>query len=85
MIWVAFYALFLAAAPLEHHDLLCDLKTPQHCTSCTASVVGSDPAALAVVGNWMLTDLGGAVAVPVTAHGILLSVRSGGRSPPAFL
>jgi len=84
-VWVALYAIFLAAAPFEHHDLLCDLKTPQHCTACTASVVGADPATTALVGAWTLTDVGRAVAVQFTVHGILLAVRSTGRSPPASL
>ena len=35
---VAIYALFLVTAPFEHHDLLCHLKTPSHCTACTSSV-----------------------------------------------
>ncbi|MSO46401.1 MAG: hypothetical protein EXQ59_06520 [Acidobacteria bacterium] len=80
--WLAAYAIFLAAAPLEHHDLLCELKTPRHCTACTSSVVGSDPARSAIVGSWTLTDLGLAVAVEFTTHGIVAPVSSPGRSPP---
>ena len=57
-IWLAVYAIFLAATPFEHHDLLCELKTPLHCTACASSVVGSDPARSAIVGSWTLTDLG---------------------------
>jgi cytochrome c oxidase subunit 3 len=38
---VAIYALFLLTTQFEHHDLLCHLKTPQHCTSCTSSQLGS--------------------------------------------
>lgn len=83
MFCLAAYAIFLAAAPLEHHDLLCELKTPRHCTACTSSVVGSDPARSAIVGSWTLTDLGVAVTVELTTHGILLPVCSPGRSPPA--
>jgi hypothetical protein len=79
------YAAFLAAAPFEHHDLLCDLKTPQHCTVCTASVVGSDPSTPALVGAWTLTDLGCAAGTQVVARGALLVVRTSGRSPPTSL
>jgi len=37
--WLAFagavlYTVFLFIAPFEHHDLLCHIKNPQHCTSC---------------------------------------------------
>jgi hypothetical protein len=78
------YAIFLATVPFEHHDLLCELKTPRHCTACTSSVVGSDPAQSGIVGSWTLTDAGFAVAVEFTTHAILLSVRTPGRSPPAF-
>ena len=84
-VWLAVYAIFLAATPFEHHDLLCELKTPLHCTACTSSVLGSDPAGSAPVGAWTLTDLGRAFIVEVTPSGILLSVRSTGRSPPASI
>jgi hypothetical protein len=85
LVWLAVYAIFLAASPFEHHDLLCELKTPRHCTACTSSVVGSDPARSAIVGSWTLTDLGLALAVELTTHGILLPPRSSGRSPPTFV
>jgi hypothetical protein len=80
---LALYAVFLVASPFEHHDLLCELKTPQHCTSCTSSVVGADPHAPAVSGAWHLTDAGRAVSLQVLALDTLLVVRSTGRSPPA--
>jgi hypothetical protein len=83
VVWLAVYATFLAATPFEHHDLLCELKTPRHCTACTSSVVGSDPARSAIVGSWTLTDVGFALAAEFTTHGSLLPVRSSGRSPPA--
>jgi hypothetical protein len=83
LVWLAVYAIFLAAAPFEHHDLLCELKTPLHCTACTSSVVGSDPARSAIVGSWTLTDFGLAFAVDFTTHGIFVPVHSPGRSPPA--
>jgi hypothetical protein len=80
---VAMYAFFLITAQFEHHDLLCELRTPQHCTSCTSSVVGSDPHTTAVVGAWHLADAGRVVSVQLIADGALLSVRTTGRSPPA--
>ena len=82
---MAVYAVFLAATPFEHHDLLCELKTPLHCTACTSSVLGPDPARTALVGAWTLTEIGLAVPVESTTHEILLSVRSTGRSPPALV
>jgi hypothetical protein len=80
---VAIYAIFLLTSQFEHHDLLCELKTPQHCTACTSSVVGSDPTAPAALGAWQLADAGSAVSSQVLAADVLLSVRSTGRSPPA--
>lgn len=82
---MALYALFLLTAPFEHHDLSCELKTPQHCTACTSSVIGSDPNPAVTVGIWHLADAGSAVSDDITFQGILLSVRTTGRSPPATL
>jgi hypothetical protein len=79
----ALYAVFLVTVPFEHHDLICHLRTPLHCASCTSSVVGSDPTAPAILGAWALADAGSALAVQFTADDILLPVRSTGRSPPA--
>jgi hypothetical protein len=81
---VAVYAVFLVTAPFAHHDLICHLKTPQHCTSCAASQLGSAPHTPALLGAWHLTDAGRAVLQPVVANGIVLAVGSTGRSPPEF-
>src|SRR5436190_78571 len=48
LLGVVLHTLFVAAAPFEHHDLICHLKTPQHCTACTSSPVGSSAAAQAL-------------------------------------
>ena len=77
------YAFFLIAAPFEHHDITCELKTPQHCTSCNSSLVGSDPEAPILLGAWSLADAGRAGTLQVIANGVLLPVRSTGRSPPS--
>ena len=79
---MAVYAVFLAATPFEHHDLLCELKTPLHCTACTSSVLGSDSFKSAPAGTATLTDFGLAFTAELTTHGILLDVSSPGRSPP---
>ena len=85
LVGVAIYALFVIASPFEHHDLQCELKTPQHCTSCTSTQLGSDPQILLSPGVWHLADAGRAVAVLHLAEDTLLAVRSTGRSPPATL
>lgn len=83
IVGVAMYAVFLIVAPFEHHDIVCHLKSPQHCTSCSGSVVGSDPDAPAALGTSDLTDLGGAIAADILDDGFLLAVHTTGRSPPA--
>ncbi len=77
------YAVFLLTAPFEHHDLACHLKNPLHCTSCTSSVLGADPADPVTAGAVHLADAGSAIALQTTSEGVLLTVRSTGRSPPA--
>ena len=81
----AIYAVFLVTAPFEHHDLPCELKTPLHCTACTASVLGSDPQAPAGIGEAILADAGSAIAFQAVTDGVLLVVRSTGRSPPPHI
>jgi hypothetical protein len=79
---VAFYALFLFTAQFEHHDLLCHLKTPQHCSACTSSIVGAGTDAVAAPGTTHLVDAGRAICVEHLVGGVLLPVRTTGRSPP---
>lgn len=82
---MAIYAAFLVAAPFEHHDLLCELRTPRHCTSCTSSQIGSDTQVALAPGAAQLADAGRAASFIVLDEGTLLVVRSTGRSPPAAL
>jgi hypothetical protein len=83
LIGVAIYAVFLVTAPFEHHDLLCHLKTPTHCTACTSSVVGAGPNAPVAVDAAALHDAGRALAADVRTRDVLLVAQSTGRSPPA--
>lgn len=80
---MAIYAVFLVASPFEHHDLLCELRTPQHCTSCASSQLGSDTQVALAPGAAQLADAGRAASFIMLAEGTLLVVRSTGRSPPA--
>jgi hypothetical protein len=82
---IALYAAFLVVASFEHHDLICHLKNPQHCTACTANQLGTDPDSPAIVGAWHLADAGRAVSFQPLAEGVLLPKPSTGRSPPAPL
>lgn len=78
------YALVILAAAFEHHDILCHLQHPQHCTACAASQLSADPQSLTPPRISSLADAGLAVTTLVVARGALLPVRSTGRSPPAF-
>ena len=77
------YIVFLVTAPFEHHDLLCHLKNPRHCTSCTGSQLGSDPQSLTAPIVSHLTDLGRAMVTQRLEAGAMLAARSTGRSPPS--
>jgi hypothetical protein len=83
LIGMAIYAVFLVASPFEHHDLSCELKTPQHCTSCSSTQLGSDTHVVLAPGAAQLADAGRASTVVLLDEGTLLTVRSTGRSPPS--
>ena len=85
IVGVAFYALFVIASPFEHHDLSCELKTPQHCTSCSSTQLGSDTQVILAPGAAQLADAGRASAFVLLNEGTPLVVRTTGRSPPATL
>jgi hypothetical protein len=80
---LALFATVLVLSPFEHHDLACHLKTPQHCSSCSSSQLGSDVAPLIAPGAARLADAGAARSLDVLLEGALLTVRSTGRSPPS--
>lgn len=82
---VALYAAVLVLAPFTHHDLVCHLKDPQHCTACTSNQLGTDPAALRAPTFRPLADAGRAVQEQSLPDGVLLAADSTGRSPPASL
>jgi hypothetical protein len=80
---MALYVLFLVASPFEHHDLICHLKTPQHCTTCASTQLGADPRPPVTVDACHLADAGRAVSFEILTESTLLAVQSTGRSPPS--
>src|SRR5262245_52543055 len=82
---LACYAAFVLTASFEHHDLSCELKTPQHCIACTSSLLSANPTQPTVPGEWQLVDAGSAAPADVVVDSLVLAVRSSGRSPPALL
>jgi len=79
---ILLHLVFVLLAPFEHHDLLCHLKQPLHCTACVSSPLSASPRPIHLVGSWSLRDLGKAVAILPAPKGIVLAVNSTGRSPP---
>jgi hypothetical protein len=82
LLGVVLHTLLVAAAPFEHHDLICHLKTPQHCTSCTSSPVGSSAETHSTPGAAVLSDAGSAAASDPISDSALLVESNSGRSPP---
>src|ERR1700730_13166254 len=77
----AIYIAILLAAPFEHHDLACHLKTPFHCTSCVSSAIGLETSTTTLARHVHLADARDVVAYQPPAYGALLPVRSTGPSP----
>ena len=82
VVGLALYATVLILSPFEHHDLACHLKTPQHCSSCASSQLGSDVLTLVPPRTSHLSDAGSAATLDQILEGTLLAVRTNGRSPP---
>ncbi|HKB14388.1 MAG TPA: hypothetical protein VKD69_27170 [Vicinamibacterales bacterium] len=85
IVGLAVYVAVLVSSPFEHHDLICHLKTPQHCTSCASSQLGSDPHALPAPAASRLSDAGMAATFELHVEEALFAATSSGRSPPPVL
>jgi hypothetical protein len=79
----ALYAVVVLAAAFEHHDLACELKTPQHCAACVTSAVNADRVAGPSFAHVPLADLGRAMLADVRAESAAVCADRTGRSPPA--
>ena len=83
ILWMlAIYALLLAVNPVLHDDLACHLKSPTHCSACTASpsasrVEAMGPSLPAPV------SLGSVEPQPRAAEIDTPLVVRAGRAPPA--
>ena len=77
------YAFVLAAGPLLHHDITCELKSRTHCVICVSGVAGPG---LADASDPPILDLPRAGWLPVarTLHNSdPCTPTISGRSPPA--
>jgi hypothetical protein len=83
ILWLlAVYASLLAVNPILHDDLACHLKSPTHCSACTASpsasrieVVGATLPVPVEAGRVETSDHAAETVTPLLALA--------GRSPPA--
>ena len=82
ILWLlAVYALLLAVNPILHDDLACHLKSPTHCSACTASPSASR---VEVVGTTLPVPVE-AGRVETSEHAALTLaplLALAGRSPP---
>ena len=83
ILWVlAAYALLLAVNPVLHDDLACHLKSPTHCSACTASPSASR---VEVAGATLPipVEVGRVEPSDHTAETVAPLLALAGRSPPA--
>jgi len=78
------YIVSVALLPLSHHDVICHLKSPTHCTTCLTSLSGEAAPHTVPLDVWRMTDAGRAM---MSERGGVPSVNvssSSGRAPPAL-
>ena len=80
----ALHVLLLGVGSFEHHDLICHLKTPQHCVACASNPLASESRISTAPGACGLVDAGQIFAHHVLSEGALLAVGTNGRSPPSL-
>jgi hypothetical protein len=78
------YVVSIALLPLSHHDVICHLKSPNHCTTCLTTLSGEATPHAASIGVWTMADAGRAdVTERGSAQSAVLTAASG-RAPPAI-
>jgi hypothetical protein len=79
---LAAYVLVAALLPAAHHDALCHLKSPTHCTSCTVGSSGETASTAVALDVLELPDAGRAEPLSPTCRQSAPVHDSAGRSPP---
>jgi hypothetical protein len=83
VLWMlAVYALLLAVNPVLHDDLACHLKSPTHCSACTASPSASRVEAMGA-SLPAPVSLGSVEPLPRASETDTPLVVRAGRAPPA--
>jgi hypothetical protein len=80
---LALYALVLLASPLLHHDLDCHLKTPAHCSACTANPLAPRIETGVRLVAAALPDAGAVEPIGTAAPSRPFQSPHPGRAPPA--
>ena len=78
------YIVGAALLPLSHHDVVCHIKSPNHCTTCLTSLSGEATPHSASLDVWAMADAGRAAPIE---RGALRSAHFSsptGRAPPAI-
>jgi hypothetical protein len=81
-IFVAVYIAALATLPLAHHDLVCHLKSSNHCGVCHVGTSADDASQRVVLAHKDLADAGRAWDAPRSFGDGCALLQSSGRSPP---
>lgn len=81
---LALYVLAAAMMPLAHHDVVCHLKSPTHCTICVVGSSAEPSSDATALAQLHLNDAG--AAPRVGSHVIPASLPGdlSGRAPPSI-
>jgi hypothetical protein len=78
-------AVFVAAAalsPLLHHDVVCHIQSPTHCTTCLSGCAAEGPSQPDSPSGSPLVAMGSVVVDPDLVRAAVLPGELAGRSPP---
>jgi hypothetical protein len=81
---LAVYVFAAVCLPLGHHDVICHLKSPTHCTTCAVASSGETPADTRPLDNFSLPDAGQATLASAERRHAEPLRASSGRSPPSL-
>jgi hypothetical protein len=82
----ALLTIYIASAallPLSHHDIVCHLKSPNHCTTCLTTGSGEAAPDAASLDVWTMADVGRATTIERDPVQSAYVSSACGRAPPA--
>jgi hypothetical protein len=78
------YIVGAALLPLSHHDVVCHLKSPTHCTTCLTSLSGEATTHATLLDVWRMADAGRATTSERRSLRSADLSSHTGRAPPAL-